>query len=824
MSPFLRGTTRQQVAQAHAQIALQHDPNVLVATSLRTKSRHAREILAEVAWPGHEPAAIHAWAEQGSSPIIASGMDIPWLGRFAQIVALQAIEPDSFRLGRAVLERIAQADRLAELPAHIVELLLQLRLAARDRAAAEALLEDTSVRQAQRDAVEADLLNPRLFSGLPDDDRWLAAFNRALRSPDVAEVTLAPITPDDQVCVFDRLATVATESLESDRCITILMSCYRPGPALMTAVRSVIRQTWTNWELLIIDDASGPEHDAILKHAAQMDSRVRVIRKALNGGTYRARNTALRQAAGEFCTVVDSDDWIHPQALERHVQPLLERPGLMGTISRAVRVSEDLELNRPGTLPRVASAASLMFRTLPVLSRIGFFDTTSKGADTEFRRRLELACGSRVRELPQVLSILRTGETLSAAEISRGWKHSARRSYRKMYESWHDRIVTAGEDPFLDPDEGRRFPAPRRWGKPTTALLGPPAHVSICVAGDWSAERTARSMLATMRAALDDGRTVAVMHLDALALMTRRDLPLVQPVMELINTEAVEWIQPDDMVDVDDLVIHDPSVLQYPPSIGTPLRVSNVVIDVASSSPADGECGQMYCVDDVTERAAELFGVQPFWRGPMPTDAPPESATAGPAPEPTVAAVASPSSPAPQTGLPSDWPVVEVGGDSPGTATGIRVDLDEQVTDRYGVQRIPLRSLADAERHDDVVVAYRYGAEQGIVKWLQQLNDSHPAGARTQALLDNAPDEVVLVATSCDGLVQLSSRHSIRGETGGADLLAITGVDVPPSWSAAAWWASPRPRQIHLRHCTEGGPTAPEVALTTLPGETQGGD
>ncbi|HKJ10943.1 MAG TPA: glycosyltransferase family A protein, partial [Ornithinimicrobium sp.] len=399
-------TTPEQVARLYAGIARAQDPDAIVATALRTKSRHAREVLAELAWPGHVPTDIHAWAQAGPAEM-PSDMDAPWLGRFAQVVALQEIEDHAFSLGRAVFEQIDATGRLADLPPHLVELFLQLRLATRDRRATESLLAHPGVREPQRHAIAADLLNPHIFDAPESEAEWLEAFNRALGNPSIADVCLRPDTDGNERTTFDRLSATSMPTIDSGRLITVLMSCFRPGPELFTAIRSVCQQTWSNWELLLIDDASGASYAPVFDEAAAMDNRIRVIRKALNGGTYRARNTGLRQARGEFCTVVDADDWIHPQAFERHVAPLIERAGLPGTISRAVKVNQHLELNRPGTAARVASAASLMFRTVPVVSRIGFFDPTGKGADTEFRKRIELVFGRRVREIPDVLSVLR---------------------------------------------------------------------------------------------------------------------------------------------------------------------------------------------------------------------------------------------------------------------------------------------------------------------------------------------------------------------------------------------------------------------------------
>ncbi|MGB7449428.1 MAG: glycosyltransferase family 2 protein [Ornithinimicrobium sp.] len=667
------------------------------------------------------------------------------------------------------------------MPAQLVELLLQLHLEVGDRAAAETLLGHPAVRDFHREPVEADLLNPHVCDGGHDEQRWLAAFNCALRSPDITEVSLEPGRGEHDLKAFDRLTSPMTKAIDSDRCVTILMSSYRPGPPLLTAVRSVLNQTWTNWELLVIDDASGPEYASLFDQVARIDPRIRVVRKSLNGGTYRARNTGLRQATGEFCTVVDADDWIHPQALERHVVPLIERAGLIGTMSRAVRVNEDLLLNRPGSVARVASAASLMFRTQPVVSRIGFFDPTSKGADTEFRKRIELAFGKRILELPEVLSILRAGETLSSAEISRGWKHPARSSYRKLYESWHEQILQTGGDPYLDPDAGRKFPEPRRWRKPTSPVLAPPARITLCVAGDLTTAASVEPMLATIRDSLAEGKTVAIMHLDAPHMLSRRAMPLVGAIADLIRAGEVEWIQPDDDVAVDRLVVHDPAVLQYPPTIGPALRVAGLVIDPSRLSSAPNDPVGQYCRDDVSRRATELFGVVPLWQSREAEHAHAEPGTAADT----------------SSGSAADDLVVRVARQQ-----GTRVRRNSNVVTtscpQYAVLHVPLRSLADAERYDELWVAYSRQAEDAVLRWLRRVDDSRPAPGRADTLVSALPEAVALMTISCESLVLLASRHRIEGAEGPQRLVDLMGIASIPSVAMAAWWAG-QSRTIELR-------------------------
>ncbi|USQ80057.1 glycosyltransferase [Ornithinimicrobium faecis] len=614
--------TRDQVARDHTGFALRN-PGALVSTALRTKSVHAREVLAELAWPGHGRDEVEDWARSGAPwPALVEGMDPSWVGSYGQVLALQTGLPDERAAGRAAIEAVVAAGHTDALPERVTELLLQLRVADRDATAARELVAHPAVREPMSEAVTTDLANPALFADGTSTLGWLGALERALGSEGMAPLALLP-DPGGESTVFDRLSAPGASRVAATHLVTVLMSSFRPGPPLLTALRSLIEQTWDNLEILVVDDASGSEFAELLAQAERLDPRIRVIRKAVNGGTYRARNTGLRQARGDFFTVLDSDDWLHPQAIEVGVATMLAQPGTMATRGQGVRVSEQLELNRPGYLPRVTSAPSLLVRTHPVLDRIGYFDPTSKSADTEFARRIQAAFGEHaVHDLPVVVTFLRGGDTLSSSEFSRGWRHSARHAYKCAYTPWHQRIASGEEaDSFVDPGAPRRFPEPRRWAKPLAPDLTAQRHIDLCLAGDWRRWGGPQaSMMEEIAAARAGGLTVAIMHLEAFRFMTVKDFPLCDPVTELVNSGAVEWIHPDDDVDVDVLMIRYPPILQYPPLPGRrTLRAQHVLI-MANQAPLEPDgSDQRYVVSDVTDRTRELFGQDPVWvpQGPV---------------------------------------------------------------------------------------------------------------------------------------------------------------------------------------------------------------
>lgn len=91
--------------------------------------------------------------------------------------------------------------------------------------------------------------------------------------------------------------------------ISVIVPVYNTEKYLDECVQSILTQTYTDFELLLIDDGSTDFSGAICDRYAELDSRVRVFHKE-NGGVSSARNVGLDNAKGEWITFCDSDDWV----------------------------------------------------------------------------------------------------------------------------------------------------------------------------------------------------------------------------------------------------------------------------------------------------------------------------------------------------------------------------------------------------------------------------------------------------------------------------------------------------------------------------------
>ncbi len=93
------------------------------------------------------------------------------------------------------------------------------------------------------------------------------------------------------------------------------MPAYNNAAFIGDAVESVLAQSYTDWELLIIDDCSTDGTWDILQRYASTDERIHIFRTPQNAGSGYARNIGIEQAQGRYLAFLDGDDWWYPEKL-----------------------------------------------------------------------------------------------------------------------------------------------------------------------------------------------------------------------------------------------------------------------------------------------------------------------------------------------------------------------------------------------------------------------------------------------------------------------------------------------------------------------------
>ena len=100
--------------------------------------------------------------------------------------------------------------------------------------------------------------------------------------------------------------------------VTIIIPCYKVDEYITDCLECVIQQTYSELEIILVDDGSPDRCGDICDEYASKDDRIKVIHKS-NGGLSDARNVAIDIASGDWITFIDSDDMVAPSYIERLV-------------------------------------------------------------------------------------------------------------------------------------------------------------------------------------------------------------------------------------------------------------------------------------------------------------------------------------------------------------------------------------------------------------------------------------------------------------------------------------------------------------------------
>src|SRR4051812_44716056 len=95
--------------------------------------------------------------------------------------------------------------------------------------------------------------------------------------------------------------------------VSVVIPTYNHAQFLGRALGSVIAQTYTNWEAIVVDNHSQDDTDAVV--ASQSDPRIKLLKIHNNGVIAASRNKAMREARGEWIAFLDSDDAWYPEKL-----------------------------------------------------------------------------------------------------------------------------------------------------------------------------------------------------------------------------------------------------------------------------------------------------------------------------------------------------------------------------------------------------------------------------------------------------------------------------------------------------------------------------
>jgi len=121
--------------------------------------------------------------------------------------------------------------------------------------------------------------------------------------------------------------------------VSVVMPVYNGEAFISESIRSVMQQSFQNWELIVVDDASADASVDIVRALCAEDERIRLIQLEQNSGAAVARNTAIESARGRYIAFLDGDDLWLPHKLERQLA-FMQETGAAFSYSAYERIDE----------------------------------------------------------------------------------------------------------------------------------------------------------------------------------------------------------------------------------------------------------------------------------------------------------------------------------------------------------------------------------------------------------------------------------------------------------------------------------------------------
>lgn len=129
--------------------------------------------------------------------------------------------------------------------------------------------------------------------------------------------------------------------------VSVIIPCYNCGKVIFDAINSVKEQSFSDWEIIIVDDGSTDKETIAILNQFENDKNIRLIRQD-NRGPAHARNMGISQSRGEFILPLDADDTISPYYMAEAVPILEYNPNIGIVYCRAQKIGKETgEWNLP---------------------------------------------------------------------------------------------------------------------------------------------------------------------------------------------------------------------------------------------------------------------------------------------------------------------------------------------------------------------------------------------------------------------------------------------------------------------------------------------
>ena len=142
--------------------------------------------------------------------------------------------------------------------------------------------------------------------------------------------------------------------------VSIITPLYNSAPYIERTIQSVQKQSFFEWELIVIDDCSSDNGIQVVEEWARRDSRIKVLKNSVNSGAAISRNKGIEAAKGKYIAFLDSDDQWHKEKLEKQIGFMQEK-NVGFTYSYYNHIDEEgKEISATTNLPEKVDYVSLM--------------------------------------------------------------------------------------------------------------------------------------------------------------------------------------------------------------------------------------------------------------------------------------------------------------------------------------------------------------------------------------------------------------------------------------------------------------------------------
>jgi glycosyltransferase involved in cell wall biosynthesis len=221
---------------------------------------------------------------------------------------------------------------------------------------------------------------------------------------------------------------------------SVLIANYNNGKYLMDAIESVRKQTYTNWEIILVDDASTDISHELYTQLEQ-DERIHIYYNEQNQGCGYTKHRCAKLANGELCGFLDPDDAITENALELEAKIHIEHPEVAIVYSKVLYCDADFNVFEEGFLPNLTKGQTYFdYRCHGAMNFASYKNALYKltdGINPNLRAAVDQDLYFRIEETGDIYLL----NEFTYKYVTKGHENSIATDFRKYASTWYWNLI-----------------------------------------------------------------------------------------------------------------------------------------------------------------------------------------------------------------------------------------------------------------------------------------------------------------------------------------------------------------------------------------------